>query len=152
MGRLPSEWRKYRHLLLAKRVVVPASHFFESRQVGSRRLPLAIFRSDGGILHLAGLAGWRDGAPAVTILITTPNRELASVHDRMPVVLSDDNVRAWLLEALSIEQLATMLEPCPDGFLELRPASPLVNDVRNAGAELLDQNALPRNYQLDLFS
>jgi putative SOS response-associated peptidase YedK len=132
------------------RVVVPASHFYEWRLVGSRRLPVAIRRRDGAPISLAGLLGRRDGAPAVAILTTTPNRDLAPVHDRMPVVLSDADARAWAREELSPAQLAAMLRPCPDGLLETRPASPLVNSVRNDGPELLDPAALPEHYQLDL--
>ena len=38
------------------------------------------------------------------------------------------------------------------GFQEvlLAPASPRVNDVRNQGPELLDPEALPANYQMEL--
>jgi putative SOS response-associated peptidase YedK len=141
----------YQDLLLSRRVVVPASHFYEWRRVGSRPLPVAVSRRDGRALSLAGLIGQRDGAPAVTILTTTPNRDLQGIHNRMPVVLSDDDARAWLLETLTLERLEAMLAPCPTGFLELRPASPLVNDVRNDGPELLDPHTLPPNYQLELF-
>lgn len=141
----------YQRLLLANRVVVPASHFYEWRRMGSRRVPVAIFRSDGAPLSLAGVLSQRDGAPAVAILTTAPNRDLEAVHDRMPVVLSDDDARDWLRQKLSLVQLARMLGPCAEGFLQLRPASPLVNDVRNDGPELLDPDALPLSYQLDLF-
>jgi len=140
----------YRNLLLANRAVVPASHFYEWRRVGSRQLPVAIFRKDGSPLSLAGVIGQRNGAPAVTILTTTPNPDLEALHDRMPVVLSDEDARAWALEKLPLERLAAMLAPCPEGFLELRPASALVNDVHNDGPDLLDPDALPPHYQLDL--
>ncbi len=140
----------YQHLLLTNRVVVPVSHFYEWRSSGSRRLPVAIFRRDGAPISLAGLLGRRDGVPAVTILTTSPNGDLASVHDRMPVVLSDADARAWVREALTLDRLTAMLAPCPDGFLELRLASPLVNGVRNDGPQLLDPEALPAEYQLDL--
>jgi putative SOS response-associated peptidase YedK len=140
----------YRHLLLTNRVVVPVSHFYEWRSEGSRRVPVAIFRSDGRPISLAGLVGQHAGAPAVTILTTTPNRDLAALHDRMPVVLSDADARAWVRDRLTPEQLARMLGPCPDGFLELRPASPLVNGVRNDGPQLLDPDVLPPHHQLEL--
>jgi putative SOS response-associated peptidase YedK len=134
------------------RVVVPVSHFYEWRRVGSRRAPVAISRSDGAPISLAGLIGRHADVRAVTILTTTPNHDLETLHDRMPVVLSDDDARAWVGNELDLHQLASMLAPCPDGFLQLRPASPLVNDVRNDGPRLLDPDALPQNYQLDLLS
>jgi len=140
----------YQRLLLSQRVLVPASHFYEWRKVGERRLPMAVSRADGGFLHLAGvLARWA-GQPAATILTTTPNADIADLHDRMPVVLNDADAATWVLEALSIEQIMAFLRPCPDGWLRLASASPRVNDVRNQGPELLDPETLPANYQLEL--
>jgi putative SOS response-associated peptidase YedK len=143
---------RYRSLLAGARVLVPASHFYEWRLAGSRRLPVAVRRRDDAPLNLAGLLGRGEGAPAATILTTAANPDLESLHDRMPVVLSDDDAAAWVLEELGLEQMRDLLRPCPAGVLELRPASPLVNDVKNDGPELLDPAALPRRYQLDLIS
>lgn len=140
----------YHGLLLARRVIIPASHFYEWRKVGAQRLPVAVYRADGKPLHLAGLLGSWQGEPATTILTTAPNAEIAALHNRMPVALDDDDAATWVLEELSLEQIAQFLRPCPDGRLRLVPASPLVNDVRNQGPELLDPQALPPHFQLEL--
>ena len=140
----------YQRLLLAQRVLVPASHFYEWRKVGERRLPMAVSRGDGGLLHLAGLRARWEGQPAATILTTTPNADVATLHNRMPVVLNDDDAATWVLEDLSLEQVGAFLKPCPAGWLRLAPASLRVNDVRNQGRELLDPAALPANYQMEL--
>jgi putative SOS response-associated peptidase YedK len=66
------------------------------------------------------------------------------------VVLNDDDAATWVLEELSLEQLTAFLKPCPVGWLGLAPASLRVNDVRNQGPELLDPEALPANYQMEL--
>jgi putative SOS response-associated peptidase YedK len=140
-----------RSLPLASRVVIPVSHFYEWLRVGSRRAPVAISRTDGRPISLAGVAGQRGGRPAVTILTTRANRDLEGVHDRMPVVLSDGDARAWARDELTSEELARMLAPCPEGYLTVRPASPLVNGVKNDGPQLLDPEARPALEQLDLF-
>jgi putative SOS response-associated peptidase YedK len=140
----------YHRLLLTQRVLVPASHFYEWRKVGERRLPMAVSRADGRFLHLAGLLARWEGKPAATILTTTPNADIAALHNRMPVVLNDDDAATWVLEDLSLEQLTAFLQPCPVGWLRLAPASLRVNDVRNQGPELLDPEALPTNYQMEL--
>jgi putative SOS response-associated peptidase YedK len=142
----------YHRDLIGHRIVVPASHFYEWRAYGRRRLPIAISREDGKGLNLAGLLGRWEGQPAATILTTTPNADLSALHNRMPVVLDDDDAATWVLEELSLEQVAGFLKPCPDGWLRLAPASPMVNDVRNQGPELLDPAALPPRFQLDLLS
>jgi putative SOS response-associated peptidase YedK len=140
----------YHRQLVGERVVVPASHFYEWRAVGRQRLPVAISRGDGKALNLAGLLGRWEDRMAATILTTTPNADIAALHNRMPVVLSDDDAATWVLEELSLDQVAGFLKPCLDGWLRLAPASPLVNDVRNQGPELLDPGALPSRFQLDL--
>lgn len=140
----------YHRLLLGRRILVPASHFYEWRTVGGRRMPIAISREDGTVLNLAGLLGTWEGRPAATILTTVPNGDILALHNRMPVVLNDDDAATWVLEELSLEQIADFLKPCPDGWLRLAPASPLVNDVRNQGPELLDSQALPPQFQLEL--
>lgn len=141
---------RYHRLLIGSRVVIPASHFYEWRRVGSRRLPMAVARRDGSLLNIAALAGRRRQRMAATVLTTTPNHDLESLHNRMPVLLSDDDAGAWVLEELGEQQLRELLRPFPDGFLTIHPASPLVNDVRNDGPELLNPDALPPAYQLDL--
>jgi len=83
-------------------------------------------------------------------LTTSPNSDIVALHNRMPVALNDDDAATWVLEDLSLEQITEFLKPCPDGWLQLAPASPLVNDVRNQGPELLDPRALPPQFQLDL--
>ncbi len=142
----------YHGLLLRHRVVMPVSNFYEWRRRGAVRTPFAVARADDRLLNLAALAGHFDGGEAVTVLTTTPNSDLAPLHDRMPVVLSDDDAATWVLEDLSMAQVADLLKPCPDGWLVVRPASPLVNSVKNEGPALLDPTALPERHQLDLLS
>lgn len=141
---------RYHRLLLERRAVIPASHFYEWRRIGSHRLPMAVARRDGSLLNIAAMVGDRRNRAAVTMLTTTPNRDVESLHDRMPVLLSDDDAATWVLEELGSEQLRELLRPCADGYLAVRPASPLVNDVRNDGPQLLNPDALPPTYQLEL--
>ena len=140
----------YKAMLLGQRVLVPASHFYEWRKVGRQRLPLAVSRADGKFLNLAALRGRWQGVPAATILTTTPNADIAGLHNRMPVVLNDDDAATWVLEDLALRQIAEFLKPCPDGWLRLAPASPRVNDVHNQGRELLDPESMPPRHQLEL--
>jgi putative SOS response-associated peptidase YedK len=140
----------YKSMLLGQRVLVPASHFYEWRKVGRQRLPLSVSRADGKFLNLAALRGRWQGVPAATILTTMPNADIAALHNRMPVVLNDDDAATWVLEDLALRQIADFLKPCPDGWLRLAPASPRVNDVRNEGRQLLDPESLPAQHQLEL--
>ncbi len=130
-------------MLEGQRVLLPASHFFEWRGGGQQRRPVAIVHRDG-LMALAGVLGrWVDPnsgevVPAVAILTCPPNRVVAEIHDRMPVVLGREAWERWLDPHATAADLAGLLVPCPDDTLLVRPASRLVNDPRNDGPEVLE--------------
>lgn len=76
------------------------------------------------------------------IVVTDANGPAARLHDRMPVVLADpEQHAAWLSPDLGAEDVVELLRPLADDRVALRPASTLVNAVRNEGPELLDPTA-----------
>ena len=127
-----------------RRCIVPVDGFYEWQRDGSTRRPYFVRRPDGEPFALAGLwAGWRDPVRdeirrTFTILTTTPNRAIARVHDRMPVVLEPAAWPLWLdPELADIGELNGLLRPAADDLLELVAVRPLVNDARNDGPELV---------------
>ncbi len=134
----------FRDSLRRKRCLVPVDSFYEWRREGSVRQPFSIGRVDGRPLVLAGLwSGWRDPSTdtvrrTFTIVTTTPNETMASIHDRMPVVLDDEAWDVWLDPGLADPgELMALLQPREGPRLELRAVSQLVNNVRNDGPELV---------------
>lgn len=67
------------------------------------------------------------------------NRIAAAVHDRMPVVLADEDARrAWLDRAVGAEEALQLCGPLPEGRLSATPANPAVNKAGvPEGPELL---------------
>lgn len=99
-------------LLGRSHCVFPVSGFYEWRREGGKRAtPYFICRRDGRPLALAGLTqvrrvGDRDELCG-SIVTCTPNLFMAELHDRMPVILEDDDVPAWLgSSAHAVERLA----------------------------------------------
>ena len=134
----------FRDAFRRKRCLVPVDAFYEWRRDGARRQPFAIGREDGRPLALAGLwSGWRDPAAervvrTFTIVTTRPTDQMAALHDRMPVVVPEDAWALWLDPARDdTDELHALLEPRDDLALQIRAVSPLVNNVRNDGPELL---------------
>lgn len=134
----------FRESFRRRRCLVPVDGFYEWRREGTARRPYRIFRADGRPLALAGLwSGWRNPDTdevrrTFTIVTTTPNAVVASLHDRMPVIVPDDAWARWL-DPTPAEpgELRALLEPTDAVPLEIAPASRLVNDVRHDGPELL---------------
>ena len=74
---------------------------------------------------------------SLAIVTGPPNGLVATVHDRMPIVLDPGDWDTWLDEGAKLAELRSLLRPYPAGELLLYPVSPAVNNVRSSGAELL---------------
>lgn len=129
IGEKPS----YRAAMRYRRCLVPASGFYEWRRGSGRaslRQPYWVPPVTGGVLAFAGLwETWsdRDGGEIDTAAIVTvpANREIAPIHDRMPVVVPPQHYALWL--SGEPEEAAKLLVPAPDGFFAPVQVSARVN-------------------------
>lgn len=134
----------FRDAFRRRRCLVPVEAFYEWRRDGKLRRPHAIRRADGDVIALAGLwSGWRDPETeqvtrTFTIVTTAANDAIAELHDRMPVILPEEDWATWLQPAgAEPARLRALLEPREGLPLELFEVSRRVNDARNEGPELL---------------
>lgn len=130
----------------SRRCAVPVDGWFEWVEQDGARQPYLLRDPDGAVSALAGLwSTWRDpaaGAPplATVAIVTTEARgAAATVHHRMPLVLSGEDLDAWLDPGTAdpvelLARAAATAEP----RLEVRRVSRRVNDVRNDDPTLLD--------------
>jgi putative SOS response-associated peptidase YedK len=139
----------FRYAFDRRRCLVPVDSFYEWKREGAIRQPYRVVRADGRPLVLAGLwAGWHDPETeevrrTFTIVTTTPNDALRDLHDRMPVVITDDAWDRWLDPAPADGgELRAMLQPTDDVALRVYPVERLVNDVRRDGPELIEPLAV----------
>jgi putative SOS response-associated peptidase YedK len=145
----------FRQLLDRDRALLIASHFYEWQGRAAARRPMLI-GARLGLMAFAGLIGrWRDPTshkivPAVTILTCPPNPLIAPLHHRMPVILDPAAWQPWLDPDAGVGDVAGLLVPCPESWLEMRPVSRLVNDPRNDGPELLSAEAEPTQVATEL--
>jgi len=134
----------YRAAFQRRRCLVPASGFYEWQKVGKAKVPRWIHAADGMMLTLAGLwESWRpqkDAEPVLTftIVTTTPNTDVAGIHDRMPVIVVPGDRAAWLDAETPATDLATLLRPAPDGLLRSYAVSTAVNRPIYDGPELIE--------------
>ncbi|MEZ4441832.1 MAG: SOS response-associated peptidase [Polyangiaceae bacterium] len=144
----------FRDAFRQRRGVVLADGFYEWRGPKGAREPLRFHRPDDGLMLLAGLyEGWRDPETGdfrrtFTIVTTKPNRLVAPIHDRMPVVIEMEDLDAWLTG----EAPETLLHPAPDDALVMEPASPRLNQAGQDDPDVLDPEDPRARRQLGLFS
>ena len=64
---------------------------------------------------------------------------MASIHNRMPVVVPPADWTRWLSSRRTSADLRPLLEPSDAWALDAYPVPPLVNNVRNNGPELVER-------------
>jgi len=109
-----------------RRAIVPMTVYYQWRTTGGSKQVFAISRRDGEPMAVAGLweaFRWRSGeiTRSYCIITTEPNALVASIHDRMPVVLEKNDWPVWLGEQPG-DPSALLRPPAPD-ILQVRPAS-----------------------------
>jgi putative SOS response-associated peptidase YedK len=67
------------------------------------------------------------------MIITEPNKFVAGVHDRMPVILEEKQFDAWLDDSAIPTTMVKMLKPAGERVLECHPVSKRVNSSRADG-------------------
>jgi len=130
----------------SRRCLVPASGFYEWRQTGQGKQPYCIRLKAGELFAFAGLYDvWRNGEGnelySYTIITTTPNDLVAPIHNRMPVILQQEDEQVWLDNEADSARLLALLVAYPADKMEAYPVSRAVNSPANEGAELLQSVA-----------
>ena len=89
----------------------------------------------------AGFPSPAEGAPieTCTIITTEPNDLMATIHNRMPVILAPSFYEQWLDPAFQqVATLNTWLRPFPAEHMTAFPVSTLVNNPRNDAPQCLE--------------
>ena len=130
----------FREAFQKRRCVIAADGFYEWKTItkGKTKQPFHIHRPDGAPFAFAGLwERWeKDGEPieTCTIITTDAPESLTDIHHRVPVILPQDAMAAWLeTPEGQADGLAEFLIPLPDGELVAQPVSTAVNKVINDG-------------------
>ncbi|MEZ5851182.1 MAG: SOS response-associated peptidase [Hyphomicrobiaceae bacterium] len=137
-----TEKPSFRGAIRHRRCLVPTNGFYEWTGAPGAKTPHLIRRPGTALMGMAGL--WEhwvgaDGSEIETmaILTTAANRAVASVHDRMPVILAPEHFDLWLdCRSGSAVAVLDLLAPAPEDLLEIVTVSRRVSNARNEGPEL----------------
>jgi putative SOS response-associated peptidase YedK len=141
-----AEKAAFRAAMRHRRALIPASGFYEwRREKGRTGQAYWVRPKAGGAIAFAGLMEtWLEPGGSeidtAAILTTAANRDLAGIHDRMPVVIGPADFSRWL-DCVNNEprDVAGLMQPAEPGFFEAIPVSSAVNKVANVGPELQER-------------
>jgi putative SOS response-associated peptidase YedK len=137
----------FRAAFKRRRCLLPADGFYEWQSRGKAKQPYYITMRDGSPFAFAGLwESWTgpDGSTleSTTILTTEPNELMATLHNRMPVIIDPQDYGLWLGSAEDVPRepvdvLRHLLRPYPTEAMDAYPVSKYVNSPANEGAECI---------------
>jgi len=165
-GETIAEKPSFRTAVRRRRCLIPADGFYEwkKNEASNKKQPYYIHYRDNRPFALAGLweswsargAAAKDAAAkdspsagaltieSCTIVTTSASKALASLHDRMPVILEPNDYQLWLdpkvQDPAAIQQLVA---PNDDAAIIAEPVSTHVNRVANNDPQCIEvQRAL----------
>lgn len=134
----------FRHAYKSQRCLVPASGFYEWKKSSSAKIPYYITLAKQDLFGFAGLwEHWQQpngqSLETYTIITTQANKDMDSIHDRMPVVLKQEYEDDWLnSKNQDPEFLRQLVQSSRDTAFVLTKVSDQVNKVANNYTELIN--------------
>ena len=90
----------FRSSFKSRRCLVPADGFYEWAKKDNGKAPYWIYKTDEGLFAFAGIwSEWGVGEDLIrsfSIITTSANEKLKSLHHRMPVILDPEDYTRWL--------------------------------------------------------
>jgi len=132
-----------------RRCIIIADGFYEWERTTSTKTPYRFALKNKKIFGFAGL--WSSfvrvsGEKVYTcaIITTVANDLIKSIHDRMPVILNEEESKIWLNPQITDKQvLKAVLKPYESDELELFQVSSKVNNVSYDEIDCLEQIKKP---------
>lgn len=140
-GETLAEKPSFRSAYKKRRCLVIADGFYEWEKTETGKKPYYFHLSNGGLMAFAGLwERWnQDRSVFSCTIVTTPANELLDpLHDRMPVILEEQDHARWLdPQFQDTASLQSLIRPYPAEEMVSELANPIVNHVKNETPECL---------------
>lgn len=98
----------FKDSVIHRRAVIPASGFYEWNHQKEKYI---FTRKDEKVLFMAGFYKLTEMGKCFVILTTQANASMESVHERMPLILEEDEINAWIYQDDKTEELLHKV-PC----------------------------------------
>lgn len=100
--------KTFRDSILYRRCIIPAAGFYEwnaSKEKGT------FYREDSPVLYIAGIYNHYEDSDRFVILTSSANESMIQVHDRMPLILEQEEILPWIADSTKTEELLYK-KPC----------------------------------------
>lgn len=138
----------FQHFLKEKRCLIVADSFYEWGEVNlegkTEKYPFNFFLKDRRLFGFAGIYNDikdAEGRALYTcaILTTIPNKLVGKVHNRMPVIVKEEDEDYWIdSKNNDFNKLYELLIPYPEKGMGINAVSRRVNSLRNDGKDLIN--------------
>lgn len=92
----------FRDAMAKRRIVVPAAGFYEWNQSKEKS---TFYRKDHPAIFMAGLYNPYEDGERFVILTTAANPSMEPVHDRMPLLLEEEEILPWILDSNAAKEI-----------------------------------------------
>jgi putative SOS response-associated peptidase YedK len=135
--------KTFKKSFMERRCIILTDGFFEWERSTSVKTPYRFVLKNRKVFGFAGLwtmfidkAGNKQYT--ATILTTKANNLMASIHDRMPVILDEDKMKIWLDPKIrNSEILKRVLVPYREDEMDLYEVSVKVNSPKNKDEDII---------------
>ncbi|AQU80462.1 SOS response-associated peptidase [Planococcus faecalis] len=140
-----AEKPSFRNAFKKRRCLVVADSFYEWQRASAEKIPMRIKLKTGEPFAFAAIwESWTGPDNKIinscSIITTSSNVLMESIHDRMPVILSKEDEKTWLDPRVEdIEILKTLLKPYRAEDMEAYRVSEEVNSPKNNKPELIEK-------------
>jgi putative SOS response-associated peptidase YedK len=134
----------FRNPMRRRRCLVPADGFYDWKVEGGHKRPYCVRPKNGEPIAFAGLwETWTgpngEELETATIITTNASRDLAALHERMPVIVPPDAFDFWLdCRNVDAPTATGLLAPAREGLLDAYEVSPAVNRAANDEPALIE--------------
>ena len=132
----------FKNLIRTNRCVIISDGYYEWKRYGDGKKPFYIHHPEHKLLLMAGLwTSWGSSSDAIstyTVITTTPQKQIAHIHNRMPVILELSQIDNWIKPSKGTKISAQLdcLRPFI-GKLIFHPVSSFVNSPKNNGRDCI---------------
>ena len=132
-------------LIETKRCVILADSFYEWKTLENKKEPYRIELNDQRVFPMAGLRSVyqrKDGSllHTATIITTKANEMMSDLHDRMPVILTQDQEKIWLNPMVQdINQVLSCLISYDSARMKSYKVSTYVNSSLHEGKKCIER-------------